>query len=107
RTRVPNPDRDSYSVQLGERLRVARKGARMEPHELADRLGVPVNTYQKWERGERQFPMHLLEQFCLVTGFSLRFLVTGRPLADDETGPDTGRFQRPTLGRMREGNGEE
>ena len=99
RVRVSDPDRLNYTKKLGERVRVARTGADLEPDAVAAKLGVPANTYLKWERGERQFPMQFVYDFCKLTGFSPSFIVTGRPSSEWGIGPETGKFRRPKFKR--------
>lgn len=72
----------------------------MSQQALADALGVKLNTYQKWEDGRTQFPMHKLLRFCQITGFPPGFMATGTPNSDWEAGgTESGTFKRPTFGK--------
>jgi transcriptional regulator with XRE-family HTH domain len=89
---MPDPERLRYNRELGERIAVARKGAAKSEREIAEYLGVPINSYLRWERGERQFPMHLVLKFCQLTGFAPGFIVTGRVNGEWQAENDTGIF---------------
>jgi transcriptional regulator with XRE-family HTH domain len=82
RTRREDQERDAYNRELGTRLVIARKGIGIDALAMSKALGMPLNTYLKYERGDRQFPMHRVLQFCQLTGASPAFVVAGR-LADD------------------------
>lgn len=95
--RQDDPEREIYNRELGARLVVARKGTGATAAAVAKALGMPVNTYLKHERGDRQFPMHRVLDFCLLTGASPAFIVTGRLPDEWRIGTETGRFKRPKL----------
>jgi DNA-binding XRE family transcriptional regulator len=93
--RSEDPERDAYNRELGARLVIARKAVDLNAAKAAKDLGIPRNTYLKYERGERQFPMHRILDFCVLTGAPPAFVVTGRMPEDWRIGPETGKFKRP------------
>jgi len=62
---------DSFLVSdARNRLRELRWAAGLSLDELAGRLHVGRNTYQRWETGERPFPdrIQVLQQLCAILG---------------------------------------
>lgn len=69
---------DPWDAAFGQRLKNAR-GTRISQQEMADYLGLPVNTYQKYERGARSFPKDLIPKVVAKTGHGPWLLLTGSP----------------------------
>ncbi len=57
------------------RLRELRVAADMNQMELADVLGMQQNQYSRYERGERELPMHLFVKLAEYYNVSLDYMV--------------------------------
>jgi transcriptional regulator with XRE-family HTH domain len=55
--------------------------------QMAILLGVPAERYRKYE-SRTPMPHALIEQFALITGVAVEFLVTGRRVAGKGPYPD-------------------
>eukprot|EP01012_Entosiphon_sulcatum_P033709 TRINITY_DN42682_c0_g1_i1.p1 TRINITY_DN42682_c0_g1~~TRINITY_DN42682_c0_g1_i1.p1 ORF type:complete len:232 (+),score=37.03 TRINITY_DN42682_c0_g1_i1:490-1185(+) len=73
-------DEKDFATALGERVRSAR--GRTSREDLAQALGVHVNTVSKIERGESMPNAFALTQLAEITGAPLLWLLTGKG-ADD------------------------
>lgn len=74
---------------LGDRLTAAREGAGLTVEELADRLGVRVETMEGWEADQAEPRAVFLGRLSGMLGVPLVWLLTGKgqgPLTED--GPD-------------------
>lgn len=67
----------TYRRAFVQRVRAARTLASLNPLEMANKLGVPKDTYHRYET-RTLLPHHLLEIFCQLTGTDLQWLITGR-----------------------------
>jgi len=67
----------TYRRAFVQRVRAARTLASKNPLEMAQLLGVPKDTYHRYET-RTLLPHHLIELFCQLTGADLFWLVTGR-----------------------------
>lgn len=67
----------TYRNAFVQRVRSARILAEKNPLEMAQLLGVPKDTYHRYET-RTLLPHHLIETFCELTGQELHWLVTGR-----------------------------
>ena len=56
------------------RLRELRVGAGLNQTEIADILGMQQNQYSRYERGERELPMHLFVKLAEVYKVSLDYM---------------------------------
>lgn len=74
---MTNPDIQTYRAGLCERVKQARKGAGYKQEEIAQILGIPRETYAKYEL-RSPIPHNLLHAFCRATGADLYVLITGR-----------------------------
>jgi ribosome-binding protein aMBF1 (putative translation factor) len=72
---------DPWDRAFGTRLQIARAGAKLSQQRMADKLEVPLDTYQKYEHGKRSFPKHLIEKVVRLTQHGPWFLLTGEPEA--------------------------
>jgi DNA-binding XRE family transcriptional regulator len=70
-----------YRRAFFERIRAARVSAGKSPAEMAQLLGVPKDTYHRYET-RTLLPHHLMEKFCRLTDKELDWLITGRPSAE-------------------------
>lgn len=73
-----------FSIAMGERVAQAREayrknGKKITQRQMADLLGVSVDTYRMYENGRTPMRPHLLVKFCLLTGYSPWHYYTGRP----------------------------
>jgi transcriptional regulator with XRE-family HTH domain len=57
------------------RLRELRVGAGLNQTEIADILGMQQNQYSRYERGERELPMHLFVKLAEHYKVSLDYIV--------------------------------
>ena len=66
---LPEPPRDTASLSvIGDRLKVARKGARMTQVELSEAVGVKQPTLSRWE-GAKEMPLsENQESLCKALG---------------------------------------
>lgn len=75
---VPKPyTPTTYRNAFVQRVRAARTLAEKNPLEMAQLLGIPKDTYHRYET-RTLLPHHLLETFCKLTGQDLTWLITGR-----------------------------
>lgn len=75
-------------MTLGERIRTARKG-KYTQEELAEMIGVHVNTLRRWERGKRSPDAKVIPILAEKLGVSVSDL-----MEDDETLTSTENFKR-------------
>ena len=64
------------------RLRELRTAADMNQIDLAEVLGMQQNQYSRYERGERELPMHLFVKLAEYYNVSLDYMVG---LSDEKT----------------------
>ena len=57
------------------RLRELRASAGLNQTEIADILGIQQNQYSRYERGERELPMHLFVKLAEYYKVSLDYIV--------------------------------
>ena len=62
-------------IKYYPRLRELRVGAGMNQTDLADILGMQQNQYSRYERGERELPMHLFVVLAQHYNVSLDYMV--------------------------------
>jgi transcriptional regulator with XRE-family HTH domain len=70
-----------YRRNFVARTRLAREEAGYSQAMIANLLDVDPNTYSKYEAVQGQasmLPNHLIEVFCMVTGVTERWLLTGK-----------------------------
>lgn len=67
----------TYRRAFVQRVRAARTLASLNPLEMANLLGVPKDTYHRYET-RTLLPHHLLETFCQLVNCDLQWLITGR-----------------------------
>lgn len=73
---------------FGERLKQARKAAKLTQRELAQRLSTDVMNISRWERGEVKRPSgENLAALADALGVSSDFLLLGREPAPRRSGP--------------------
>jgi transcriptional regulator with XRE-family HTH domain len=62
-------------IKYYPRLRELRVAAGMNQTEIAEALDMQQNQYSRYERGERELPMHLFVKLAEVYGVSLDYMV--------------------------------
>ena len=62
-------------IKYYPRLRELRVSAGMNQTELADILDMQQNQYSRYERGERELPMHLFVKLAVYYKVSLDYMV--------------------------------
>ena len=62
-------------IKYYPRLRELRVAAGMNQTELADILDMQQNQYSRYERGERELPMHLFVKLAVYYKVSLDYMV--------------------------------
>ena len=67
-----------YRKEFAERVKAARVLSTKTQAEIADDLGVKLNTYQTWETRALLPHQHLIP-FCRATGTDIFQLLTGIP----------------------------
>jgi hypothetical protein len=69
------------------RVKALRQQKGLTSGQMATLLGIPAERYRKYE-SRTPMPHALIEQFSLITGVSVEFLVTGRRVAGKGRYPD-------------------
>lgn len=70
------PDLTCFSGRFSDRLYTLRMKAKMTGEEMAEKIGVPKNTYYNWERGSREMPQDYYPVVADVLGLkSVRMLL--------------------------------
>lgn len=67
-----------YRKEFAERVKASRITSRKTQAQIADELGVKLNTYQTWE-GRALMPHQHLIPFCFATRTDAYFLLSGTP----------------------------
>lgn len=67
-----------YREEFAERVKAARVLSGKTQAQVADELGVKLNTYQTWE-GRALLPHQHIVPFCRATGTDVFLLLTGIP----------------------------
>lgn len=63
---------------IAERLREIRDIFNVTAKELAEKITIPVEEYEEYEKGEKDIPVGMLYEICNVFGISLTELLTGK-----------------------------
>lgn len=75
----------TYRKAFVQRVRASRIQADKSPLEMAQLLGIPKDTYHRYET-RTLLPHHLILKFCELTGQDLTWLVTGSRLRANGNG---------------------
>ena len=67
------------TTESAAEARAARKKAGLTQQQSADLIGVNIRSWQRWESGEHEMPLGLLEAFLLL---SKEPVVHNEPAAD-------------------------
>lgn len=74
----PNSPKAQFAKAIIERTKAARQGIKYDQPRMAAAMGITVAIYNKWEK-RSAIPLHLIEQFCAITGTDPCWLVFGKP----------------------------
>lgn len=78
---------DEFDALYIARVKALRQLRGMTAGQMSTLLGVPAERYRKYE-SRTPMPHALMEQFALITGVSVEFLLTGRRVAGKGPYPD-------------------
>lgn len=78
---------DEFDALYIARVKALRQLRGMTAGQMSSLLGVPAERYRKYE-SRTPMPHVLMEQFALITGVSVEFLLTGRRVAGKGPYPD-------------------
>lgn len=70
-----------YKKLFHDRVRAARKGRGWTQETMADLLGFSQGHYKQWETRDLM-PHEVMPRFCVLTGITLDYLLTGRERAE-------------------------
>ena len=76
----------TWDRAFGRRMKVAREARQFTQQDMADRLRLKLDTYQKYEAGVRSFPKDLIVGLIQHTHYGPWFFLTGQP--DDQAPPE-------------------
>lgn len=79
-----------YRTKFFERIRAARSLAGKNPAQMAELLGVPKDTYHRYET-RTLLPHHLIPVFCQLTGTEIDWLLGGFRRAGRGSNPEASR----------------
>src|ERR1700744_84189 len=65
-------------ANVGRRLKAARSIVFTSSDGCAKSLGIPINSWRNYEKGEKYPDPYRLVQFCDATGFTTDFIYRGR-----------------------------
>lgn len=68
---------------VGDRLRAARESVTSDRKRFAEMIGVSPDTIRNYERGYSQPKPPVLIAWCMATGFSRDWIISGRVPAPD------------------------
>lgn len=84
---MPTDSQTETIKAIQKRIREIRETAKLSQQEVADRLGIEMQAYSKYEtRPSSQLPISLLEKFCNGLQADMHYVVTGKTFV--ETLPD-------------------
>ena len=66
-----------HNKEIAERMRAIRELSDMEPEELANAMGIPVDEYVSYESGEVDIPISALYDMSNTLNVSITELLTG------------------------------
>lgn len=85
---MPDPiTPEEFDALYIARVKALRQLRGMTAGQMSTLLGVPAERYRKYE-SRTPMPHALMEQFALITGVSVEFLLTGRRVAGKGPYPD-------------------
>lgn len=60
---------------MGEKLRLARKKAKMSQEEVAEKLNIARSNISKYEHDKLEPNIHTIKQFCKIYGVTADYLL--------------------------------
>ena len=63
--------------EIAQRMYGIREDCEFTQQQVADRLGISLETYQKYEAGEKELQVSVMHDFCNMMGIDLTELITG------------------------------
>ncbi|MDE6665109.1 MAG: helix-turn-helix domain-containing protein [Ruminococcus sp.] len=60
---------------MGEKLRLARKKAKMSQEEVAEKLNIARSNISKYEHDKLEPNIHTIKQFCEISGVTADYLL--------------------------------
>ena len=60
---------------MGEKLRLARKKAKMSQEEVAEKLNIARSNISKYEHDKLEPNIHTIKQFCKIYGITADYLL--------------------------------
>lgn len=79
------PDENQYAKDLATRLKALRGGKSQQ--EIADLVGVNINTWRGYEKGHRTPGADVISNLCQVTGASPSWVLSGLGQSHDQAQP--------------------
>lgn len=73
-----------------ERIRELRLNANLSQRQVAEVLGVKQQQYQRWETGNRDFPIKELVQLANFFGVTTDYILLGKVEEDHEQNEQIG-----------------
>ena len=73
-------------MTVGQRIKEARKIAKLTQRELAEKAGTATGTIQQYELGKRQPRLQQLRQIAQVLDADVVYLISGQTSAEVEQG---------------------
>lgn len=90
---MANREISTYQRGVRRRIKTIREAMGWTQQEMANALGLPLETYRKYEL-RSMMPLHILTRFHQVSGHSLEYIITGKyPPPSAETGLPIRRAQ--------------
>lgn len=81
-----NDSVSAFTKAFIARTRELREARGFTQEEMGTAIGVPPDTYRKYET-RSALPLHLLERFSLVVGRDIEYIVTGRQRRPTKAAP--------------------
>ena len=63
--------------EIAQRMYGIREDCEFTQQQVADRLGMSLETYQMYEAGEKELQVSVMHEFCNMMGIDLTELITG------------------------------
>lgn len=74
---------DIFQIEMGARMKLARKELHLTQEDIAEKLGVSVKHYSGIERGVAGISLETLVNISNILNISLDYLVKGTPMSEN------------------------
>lgn len=74
---------DIFQIEMGARMKLARKELNLTQEDIAEKLGVSVKHYSGIERGVAGISLETLVNISNILNISLDYLVKGTVMSED------------------------